>query len=61
VSSIPLVRIDIVALAMYHARATRLKDAVDLQPEDLLVNVVENTKADRTFGFGRAHFLEGDL
>jgi hypothetical protein len=60
VSSIPLVRIDIVTLAMYHARATRLKDAVDLQP-DLLVNVVENTKADRTFGFGRAQFLEGDL
>jgi len=47
--------------AMYDALATRLKDAVDLQPEDLLVNVVENTKADWTFGYGRAQFLEGDL
>jgi len=26
-----------------------------------IVNVVANTKADWTFGFGRAQFLEGDL
>jgi phenylpyruvate tautomerase PptA (4-oxalocrotonate tautomerase family) len=47
--------------SMYHAMAERLKDAVDLRPEDLIVNVVENTKADWTFGFGRAQFLERDL
>jgi phenylpyruvate tautomerase PptA (4-oxalocrotonate tautomerase family) len=47
--------------AIYRELAARLKDAVNLQPEDLIVNVVENTKADWTFGFGRAQFLEGDL
>jgi phenylpyruvate tautomerase PptA (4-oxalocrotonate tautomerase family) len=47
--------------ATYDALATRLKDAVDLRPENLIVNVVENTKADWTFGFGRAQFLERDL
>jgi hypothetical protein len=48
VSSIPLVRIDIVAL----------ETDLGFERSD---DVVEITKADWTFGFGRAQFLEGDL
>ncbi len=47
--------------ALYAALAERLHEAVGLRPEDLVVSVVENTKADWSFGHGRAQFLTGEL
>lgn len=47
--------------AMYAALAERLQARTGLAPTDLVVSVVANTKADWSFGLGRAQFLEGDL
>ena len=47
--------------SMYHALASRLQAAVGLRPEDLIINVVDNTTADWSFGVGRPQFLDGDL
>lgn len=47
--------------AMYRALADRLDAVCGLAPTDLVVSVVENTRADWSFGYGRAQFLEGDL
>jgi phenylpyruvate tautomerase PptA (4-oxalocrotonate tautomerase family) len=46
---------------LYAALAQRLENTIGLSGEDLIVSVTENTRADWSFGFGRAHFLEGDL
>lgn len=47
--------------ALYRALADQLEARCGLAPTDLVVSVVENTKADWSFGLGRAQFLEGDL
>ena len=47
--------------ALYDGLASRLEDAVGLDPKDLVVSIVENSPEDWSFGFGRAQFLEGDL
>jgi phenylpyruvate tautomerase PptA (4-oxalocrotonate tautomerase family) len=47
--------------ALYAALATALEERAGVRPEDLVVSVVENTRADWSFGLGRAQFLEGDL
>ena len=47
--------------ALYAELARRLHEEVGLRPEDLVVSVSENTKADWSFGFGVAQFLEGEL
>jgi phenylpyruvate tautomerase PptA (4-oxalocrotonate tautomerase family) len=47
--------------ALYAALAERLGDKTGLAPTDLVVSVTENTRADWSFGLGRAQFLEGDL
>ena len=47
--------------ALYAALARRLAAATALAPGDLIVSVVANTRADWSFGLGRAQFLEGDL
>jgi phenylpyruvate tautomerase PptA (4-oxalocrotonate tautomerase family) len=47
--------------ALYAALAARLEDKTGLAPTDLVVSVSENTRADWSFGLGRAQFLEGEL
>lgn len=47
--------------ALYAALAERLEAEAGVRPEDLIVSVVANTRADWSFGLGRAQFLEGDL
>jgi phenylpyruvate tautomerase PptA (4-oxalocrotonate tautomerase family) len=47
--------------ALYAALAERLEAKAGVRPEDLVVSVTTNTKADWSFGLGRAQFLEGDL
>jgi phenylpyruvate tautomerase PptA (4-oxalocrotonate tautomerase family) len=46
--------------AMYAAMSERLAK-IGIAPTDLIISVSENTKADWSFGMGRAQFLEGDL
>ena len=46
---------------LYATLAQRLEKTIGLSGEDLIVSVTENTRADWSFGFGRAQFLEGDL
>jgi hypothetical protein len=45
---------------MYAAMSERLAK-IGIAPTDLIISVTENTKADWSFGMGRAQFLEGDL
>ncbi|MDP8952061.1 MAG: tautomerase family protein [Actinomycetota bacterium] len=47
--------------ALYAELADRLRERTGLAPSDLIVSVTENTRADWSFGMGRAQFLEGDL
>lgn len=47
--------------ALYAGLADRLQERTGLAPSDLIVSVMENTKADWSFGMGRAQFLEEDL
>ncbi len=47
--------------ALYAGLARRLEAAAGLEPSDLVVSVVSNTREDWSFGLGRAQFLEGDL
>lgn len=46
--------------AMYAALSTRL-ETLGIAPTDLIISVVESTKADWSFGMGKAQFLTGDL
>jgi phenylpyruvate tautomerase PptA (4-oxalocrotonate tautomerase family) len=47
--------------ALYAALAERLQATAGVAPTDLVVSVTENTRADWSFGQGRAQFVEGDL
>jgi phenylpyruvate tautomerase PptA (4-oxalocrotonate tautomerase family) len=47
--------------AAYAQLAARLDAECGLRPEDLIVSVTGNERADWSFGLGRAQFLEGDL
>ena len=47
--------------AMYAALAAALQARCGLDPDDLVVSVTENTRADWSFGRGRAQFLTGEL
>jgi phenylpyruvate tautomerase PptA (4-oxalocrotonate tautomerase family) len=47
--------------ALYAALADALEERAGVRPEDLVVTVSENTKADWSFGLGRAQFLTGEL
>lgn len=47
--------------ALYAGLADRLQERTGLSPSDLIVSVTESTRADWSFGLGRAQFLEGDL
>lgn len=48
-------------VAAYEQLAQRLEAECDVRPEDLIVSVTANERADWSFGLGRAQFLEGDL
>jgi phenylpyruvate tautomerase PptA (4-oxalocrotonate tautomerase family) len=45
----------------YEQLAKRLEAECGLRPEDLIISVVANERADWSFGLGRAQFLDGDL
>ena len=47
--------------ALYAALAQRLQDECGVGGDDLIVSLVENTRADWSFGRGVAQFLTGDL
>ncbi len=47
--------------ALYAALAQRLGERDLVEPRDLVVSVVENTRDDWSFGHGRAQFLTGEL
>ena len=47
--------------AAYAQLARRLDAECGVRPEDLIVSVTANERADWSFGLGRAQFLEGDL
>ncbi len=47
--------------ALYAALAEQLEAKTGLAPTDLVVSVSENTRADWSFGMGRAQFVEGEL
>jgi phenylpyruvate tautomerase PptA (4-oxalocrotonate tautomerase family) len=46
---------------LYSLLGQRLKDRCQIEPQDLLVSIVENGDADWSFGFGKAQFLTGEL
>jgi hypothetical protein len=48
-------------VAAYEQLAKRLEAECRVRPEDLIVSVTSNERADWSFGLGRAQFLEGDL
>jgi phenylpyruvate tautomerase PptA (4-oxalocrotonate tautomerase family) len=47
--------------ALYRRLAGALSQRGQAQPEDLIIAVSENSRADWSFGFGRAQFLTGEL
>jgi len=47
--------------AAYAELARRLETDCGVRPDDLIVSVTANGRADWSFGRGRAQFLEGDL
>ena len=47
--------------AAYGQLAARLDAECGVRPEDLIVSVTANERADWSFGLGRAQFLEGEL
>ena len=47
--------------AAYAGLAQRLAAEGLVRPEDLIVSVTANERADWSFGLGRAQFLDGDL
>jgi phenylpyruvate tautomerase PptA (4-oxalocrotonate tautomerase family) len=47
--------------AAYEQLARRLDAECQVRPEDLIVSIAANERADWSFGLGRAQFLEGDL
>ena len=46
---------------LYSLLGQRLKDRCQIEPQDLLVSIMENGDADWSFGFGTAQFLTGEL
>jgi Tautomerase enzyme len=54
-------RTDAQKLAFYRAMAEELECHCGLDPRDLMISIVMNTKADWSFGFGEAQFLTGKL
>jgi len=47
--------------ALYKAMAEELKRQCDIDPRDVMVSLVTNSKSDWSFGLGEAQFLTGKL
>lgn len=47
--------------AFYRLLCERLQDECGIEPSDVMVNILENTDADWSFGNGQAQFLNGEL
>lgn len=47
--------------AFYEMAASRLQSECGLNPDDLMVNFVQASEANWSFGGGQAQFLTGDL
>jgi hypothetical protein len=45
----------------YAELCRELKESCGIESSDVMVNIVTNTDADWSFGFGRAQFLTGEL
>ena len=45
----------------YQEFVRQLHTRLDVDPQDVMVNFVENQDEDWSFGLGRAQFLTGDL
>ena len=45
----------------YAELCRELKEACGIESSDVMVNIMTNTDADWSFGFGRAQFLTGEL
>jgi len=45
----------------YAELCSALKDSCGIESSDVMVNILTNTDADWSFGFGRAQFLTGEL
>jgi len=56
-----LERTDAQKQALYKALAEELERQCGIDPKDLMISLVTNTKSDWSFGFGEAQFLTGKL
>lgn len=45
----------------YDELVKQLHDKIGISPEDVMINIISNTKADWSFGNGEAQFLNGKL
>lgn len=48
-------------LAFYDNLVRELREHAGVNPQDIVVSIVENSDADWSFGHGRAQFLTGEL
>jgi Tautomerase enzyme len=54
-------RTDIQKQALYEALVDELERQCGIDPKDVMISLVTNTKSDWSFGFGEAQFLTGKL
>jgi Tautomerase enzyme len=54
-------RTDAQVQALYKALADELEQQCGIDPKDVVISLVTNTKSDWSFGFGEAQFLTGKL
>jgi len=54
-------RTDAQVQALYKALADELEQQCGIDPKDVVISLVKNTKSDWSFGFGEAQFLTGKL
>jgi hypothetical protein len=54
-------RSDALKQALYRALAGELESQCGIDPQDVVISVVDNTKSDWSLGFGEAQFLTGKL
>jgi hypothetical protein len=47
--------------AFYREFCTELGHSCGIEPSDVMINIVQNTDEDWSFGYGRAQFLTGEL
>ncbi len=54
-------RTDAQKQALYKALAEELKRQCDIDPKDIMISLVTNSRSDWSFGLGEAQFLTGKL